>query len=168
VIVAGEDPPASYVSVVDALGAWGVLRFAYGSTDAERRATLPMLPAGEYVVQVGEGFMTLRVPAAGVVRFVPDSHNALRVVVADPEGAFARAGLATGDVVLGANGKTFRELRRGGDLVGTLHWQWRLAHTTFALMVQRTSGLVEEVPVDFSTLHGSEKASGGRFEPITR
>jgi hypothetical protein len=145
-----------------------VLRFAYGETDAERRATLPLLPPGEYVVQVGERVMTLRVPAAGVVRFVPDPHNALRVVVTDPEGAFARARLETGDVVLGANGKTFRELPRGGDLVDTLRWEWRIGHATFSLMVQRASGVVEEVPVDFSTLHGPEKACGGRFEPITR
>lgn len=63
---------------------------------------------GLYVVRGSGGrSMLVEAPAKGVVAFVDEEVKVLRVVIRDPSGPLAKAGLATGDRVVAIDGREF-------------------------------------------------------------
>ncbi len=93
--------------------------------DASGRITVEGLAAGEYVVTVmagGEpGFMRVRVPTAGTVRFQAMPVNALVVSIEKEEGRLFKAGFRAGDVVVAIDGKEFSTtMELQGVMVGAL------------------------------------------------
>ncbi len=81
--------------------------------DSGGRATFEKIAAGKYAIQVwgqagDQGTMTLTVPGASVVKFQPDVQDAMRVEVSDKEGALAKAGFQSGDLVVAVEGTGFK------------------------------------------------------------
>lgn len=81
--------------------------------DSGGRATFDKVAAGKYAIQVwgngaDRGTMTVTVPGASVLKFQPDVQDAMRVNVQDKEGALAKAGFQTGDLVVAVEGTGFK------------------------------------------------------------
>jgi S1-C subfamily serine protease len=105
--------------------------------------------------------MTVTVPAPGVVRFLPDRRDALRVTIRDTAGVLARAGLQTGDHVVAIEGRTF----------ATEEEVWRLLNAAGALA--RATLTVERGTDAFPVvLAGDDLAVadrwGGELDPVAR
>ena len=81
----------------------------YRAKTVEGVANFTFVPPGEYRLSVrgsGEqGEQLIVVPTAGPITFEPVAPNALTVVIRDENGAFARAGLREGDIVLSVGGE---------------------------------------------------------------
>jgi hypothetical protein len=76
--------------------------------DADGGITFADVVPGTYTVRgPGTESMLVEAPASGPIAFVAEAVNVLRVVVRDPAGALAKAGLATGDRVVAIDGREF-------------------------------------------------------------
>jgi hypothetical protein len=87
---------------------WGVS----GEPGADGGVVFRGLPAGKYELwgwrdDGDNSYMEVTLPGATSVRFEPRTQNVLRVTVSDPHGILARAGLETGDLVIGIDGQEF-------------------------------------------------------------
>lgn len=137
---------------------WGQLR---RRVPADGRVVFECVPAGRYRLKSwGEpgGEMRVTVPERTEVRFAPAPQNALAVDVTDAGGTLARAGLADGDVILGADGVDFAD--------ETAAWAWLRTPTASRLMVRRGATVVE-VTVEPGAL-GDFQRWGGSLEPTER
>jgi hypothetical protein len=79
-------------------------------TQENGTATFENLAPGEYLATLqrnGVEVMKITVPAEGVVEFKAMKANALRIRIRDASGPAAKAGLRTGDLVIGIDGKEF-------------------------------------------------------------
>jgi len=124
-------------------------------------ATFTLLPPGRYLLTEEDVFspaMTVEVPHTGEVLFAP-SFNAMAVVISDPEGGLARAGLADGDLVVGIDGAEFADATEMRLLVA------KAARSTapVTLLVER-NGRRLEIRLPQPALLGA----GGAFEPASR
>jgi hypothetical protein len=129
--------------------------------DASGVITFKDLPPGLYEVSASGGrHLAVEVPSPNVVDFVAEAVNALRVVVADPKGALAKAGLRSGDLVVAIDGREFagrqelewiRQSLRGDDVTLTVTRRG----DPFEVVIKR-SFLTEE------------RAAGGRFREASR
>ena len=127
------------------------------TVDKNGRATFDSLPAGDYTLTAMPlGQMRISVPAAGVVRFTPRPVNALRVTITQPDGAMARAGFQTGDLVVGIDRTRFENL---GHLQG-LMTQARGKKTADFMVVR--SG--QELVIQFDPRKFFSQEPGGRTE----
>jgi hypothetical protein len=127
----------------------------------DKRVVFERLPAGEYLLSgIPLGQMKVRVPARGPVRFEPRPVNALRVEVTDAKGALARAGFRTGDLIVGIEGKPFK------DQLGMRTRMLRLAAKgQVDVMVERT-GRRFVIRFDLGRFLRGDK--GGRVHPTSR
>ncbi len=75
------------------------------------RATFESLPAGSYLLMQQQGMdlqiQRVTVPAAGPVTLTPQPVNAMRIIVREPDGVYARAGFRDGDLVVAVDGEEF-------------------------------------------------------------
>jgi len=125
------------------------------------------LPAGEYVVArdgdaVGRS-MRVEVPRQGAVRFAPQEKNALEVTVRDPEGMIAKSGFRTGDVVVGIDGKEFRNALHMQALFAGVVARGQDAKVRFDVL---RDGRRLEIVVPVKSMIGGD--GGGNLEPVTR
>jgi hypothetical protein len=108
-VVAPGIAEGSYLSLrSDGDNRAGVPFAAQTQVDAEHRAAIAGLVAGRYAL-TGPGIaepILVAVPC-GEVHVDVREPDALRVAIADPEGAFAVAGLRAGDLIVGADGRRF-------------------------------------------------------------
>jgi hypothetical protein len=81
--------------------------------DEAGRAAFGPLPEGRYQLRRGDGMMRITLPGPSDVVFHPQPYNALRMTVADPDGLWARAGFADGDLIVAIDGK---ELESADDI----------------------------------------------------
>lgn len=85
---------------------WSVER----ETDSNGRVLFEDLVAGDYQVKPfggGNAPMRVSVPCAGVVRYSPGAMDALRIWIEDREGALAKAGFESGDVIVAVAGREY-------------------------------------------------------------
>jgi hypothetical protein len=76
--------------------------------DADGGITFVDVVPGTYSVRgPGTESMLVEAPASGPIAFVAEAVNVLRVVVRDPAGVLAKAGLATGDRIVAIDGLEF-------------------------------------------------------------
>jgi hypothetical protein len=133
----------------------------HGESDLEGIVKFVDVPPGRYVVRSsGNDLMFLEAPQDALVRFAPAAVRALRVVIDDRSGPLARAGLATGDLVVAVDGREFAD-RHELDAI-----QKNLKAATVTLTVER-AGERFEVVIANEDLHG-RPAAGGRFEEAVR
>ncbi len=133
--------------------------------DSEGKVVFKRLTPGTYqLISDGlqGGIMTVEVPTGGPVRFEPKPINALRVRIDDPEGLFAKAGFRTGDLIVGVNGKEFRnQLDFQALIAGAMAKQK-------AEMIVLRDGRRITIAFPIKALMGEEGRPGGDFEPATR
>ncbi len=180
VVAAGENQktigmPRLYTLTVIAEGKYAKKRFGLNSKESSLRVwgkrpkdgklVFRALPAGTYSVQLENdmsgGMMTVRVPGQTTVRFEPKTANALSVRITDPDGPFARAGLQTGDIVIGVNGEEFKSLREA---------QMKLFAGTeepSRLLVLRGNRRLE-ISVDLKPMMEENVRPGARLDPVAR
>ncbi len=80
----------------------------HAEPDADGMFTFADVPPGLYEVRGPRNeFMQIAAPAREVIVFVAQSVNALRVVIADPDGRLANASLETGDWIVAIDGREF-------------------------------------------------------------
>jgi hypothetical protein len=99
-------------------GWWGIEK----KVGPDRRALFEDLPAGTYKLALSgdemSGEMQVTVPDQAVVRFEPKPQDAMSVTITDPEGAMAKAGLLTGDLLIGIDGTEFKSMPQMVALLG--------------------------------------------------
>ena len=161
----GKQDAESWLELESAGGEAGSLH-RYGSAGEDGLVTFRLLPAGTYRLArregSGAGEMTVTVPASGPVRFAPTRMNALRVTVDDPSSAMARAGLQTGDLVIGIDNMEFRNaMHIQALLFGAM------AKSRVTLIVLR-KGARMEIPVEPARLMSLDGPIGGDFTPTSR
>jgi len=120
--------------------------------------------AGEYTLSTGgrsSQNMRVTVPG-GEVEFVPIEIDALSVVITDESGGFARVGLRSGDLIIGADGKEF--VGRPSQSIFTEVLQSKAA--VLRLLIER-DGKQLELTIKGSDL-GEGRDMGGRFLPASR
>lgn len=133
-------------------------------TDEQGRVLFSDLPAGLYRIRGNAGpessDMIVEVPASGPVAFVDEGVDAQRVVLADPEGGLAQAGLATGDLVVAIAGREFRGRNALRAIVGAVRGE------EVTLTIERGG---ERFEVVVPTAHlGDAKAAGGALVDASR
>jgi hypothetical protein len=131
------------------------------------RVEFENLPAGEYHISASggnvKGKMTVTLPGSTTVRFVAEVQRpAYRVRITNPEGLFARAGLKSGDIVIGINGQDFTD----PVLMATLMAAARKQKSAALTVLRGLSRVIVEV--DLSATGTGNAASGGRLYPTTR
>jgi hypothetical protein len=135
---------------------WGL----QGETDADLVATIRGVPPGSWIVSTRRGRkMRLQTPVSGVVRFVPTAVRAMRVSITDPSGPIAKAGLATGDLVVAFSGFEFDGQE---ELYRVLQ---RLSGEQLTLTVERAG---ERFEVVIPRKLWSDSSSGARFKEHVR
>lgn len=133
----------------------------YASPDATGTITFSDLPPGLYEVRgSGDRFMVVEAPSSKVIAFVPEAVNAQRVVVIDPKGRLAVAGLKSGDLVVAIDGREFASR----DELDRIRQSLRGDGVT--LTVDRAGQLFEVVLPP--ALLKDERAAGGRFRDASR
>jgi len=144
-------------------------RWPYGRSakaDAEGRVIFKDVPPGKYQITSNDplgGLMEIEVPAPGPILYEPKPLNALRVISLKPGGLFAQAGLQEGDLVIGVNGKEFKNL-----LDIQVSMAAAAAKGKTKVMILR-DGRKLTVTLDLGDfLKRSPGALGGDFEPATR
>jgi hypothetical protein len=129
--------------------------------DADGGITFEDVVPGLYVVRSpNKDSMLVEAPASGTVAFVAEAVNALRVVVRDPKGALAKAGLATGDRVVAIDGREFSGRRELDQIRQSLKGE----EVTFT--VQRGDKLFEVVLPPRVLI--DERVAGGKFYESSR
>ncbi len=132
--------------------------------DADGYAVLENLRAGEYVLSasgVSIQQMYVTVPTKEV-EFVPMEIDAMRVVIADPNGDLATVGFLDGDLVIGTDGEAFTDtpdLRLLDKLQSS-----KATQTTFLVL---RGGKSLEIEVRGADL-GGWSSRGGQFLPAQR
>jgi hypothetical protein len=107
------------------------------------------------------GSMVVTVPATGPVPFAVPVVTALRIRIEDPPGAFARAGLRAGDLIVAIEGKTFRTAEEASAIL-------TLAASRDAATITIRRGEEEfVVTLPGAELDGSEDL-GEWFDPVER
>jgi hypothetical protein len=129
--------------------------------DADGRITFEDVVPGLYVVRSpSQDSMLVEAPASGTVAFVAEAVNVLRIVVRDPKGALAKAGLATGDRVVAIDGREFS----GRQELEQIRRSLKGEEVTFTL--QRGDKRFEVVLP--SRVLIDERLSGGKFYEASR
>jgi hypothetical protein len=131
------------------------------------RVVFEDLPAGEYrITASGDGLkgkMTVTLPGRTAVRFVAErTYPAYLVRIRNPEGLFARAGLASGDYVIGINGQDFEDTKQMSALLSAAQKMKSCALTVLRGSSRRV------VELDLSATGLGNEAAGGRMYPTTR
>jgi hypothetical protein len=136
-------------------------RFAlHGTADPQRRVVFRNVPAGEYTLTaMPDGQMSIRVPAGGVIRFVAEPINAMRVRIDNPKGLLAEAGFQSGDLVVGMDGTRFKDTAHLMGLLG----EGARRQSPVKLMVVR-NGRELTIPFLLRHMHNYMKA-GGHMDP---
>jgi Carboxypeptidase regulatory-like domain/PDZ domain len=123
------------------------------------------IPAGTYFIEsqgrMGGAIMTVTVSGQTTVRFDPKEANAFRVRITDPNGHFARAGLQTGDLLIGVNGEEFKNLREAQMKLFTS------TDETTKLLVLRGSRRLE-IAIDLKPMMQGEMEPGAQIDPTVR
>jgi hypothetical protein len=133
----------------------------YAEVDADGGITFEDVVPGLYVVRSpSQDSMLVEAPASGTVAFVAEAVNVLRIVVRDPKGALAKAGLATGDRVVAIDGREFSGRRELEQLRNSLKGE----EVTFT--VQRGDKRFEVVLPP--KVLKDERVAGGRFYEASR
>jgi hypothetical protein len=126
--------------------------------DADGGVTFVDVVPGKYTVRgPGTDSMLVEAPASGPIAFVAEAVNVLRVVVRDPAGALAKAGLATDDRIVAIDGQEFSG-RQQLDFI-----RQSLKGEEVTLTVQRGDKRFEVV-VSRSLLVGGPTADGTFYE----
>jgi S1-C subfamily serine protease len=105
--------------------------------------------------------MTVTLPGPSSVVFQEQEINALRVTVTDPEGTMAKAGMATGDLVVAINGKEFSSVVELQIVMAGA-----VSKKTMVMTVLRGRKRFD-VEVDPRKMLGGRQM-GGSFEPTSR
>jgi hypothetical protein len=129
--------------------------------DADGVVTFTEVPPGLYeVVGPGQALMVVEAPSPKPIAFVAEAVNSLRVVIKDPAGRLAKAGLKSGDYVVAIDGREFSK-REELDRI-----RLSLAAEEVTLTIQRAGERFEVVVP--RTFLNDEKAAGGRFRESSR
>jgi hypothetical protein len=113
VVVSDPDgkPGQSFALRPESGASWSRAR---AKLDGDRRAVFAALPEGRYQLRresgPSDGAMRVAVPGPAEIVFRPTPYNAMRVFVTDPDGAWARAGLADGDLIVAIDGNELESL----------------------------------------------------------
>lgn len=76
----------------------------YKQANDKGEVTFDNVPDGEYTLRSGRSEMSIRVPSGGTIPFVETVYNAMRITIEDANGAFAKAGFQTGDLLINVAG----------------------------------------------------------------
>jgi hypothetical protein len=160
-----EDLPASARLRISSVGEGPRIGGGMPRSPTEGKVVFRGLPAGRYTVRTfgrGDAQMTVTLPGPSVVKFVAEEVNAISVRITDPDGLFARAGLRTGDLIVGIDGAEFDSMRK-------MYARMILAaeEGPVKLLVLRGTAKVE-ISVDLSGLIEGEREPGAQLEPASR
>jgi hypothetical protein len=164
-----DAPPGSQLSLRPDRG--GEDPFSYMNASSAQvnkagRGTFELLPAGRYVLngQTAEGEggeMTVAVPASGVVKFAPETHDAYAVTITSPTGGYAKLGLEDGDLVVAIEGT---ELDGDEQMQGAFMSIFGKEAATLTLL---RGGTRVDLVVDPKKLRGGTN-DGGYMRPVHR
>ncbi len=145
-------------------GGWGVQK----QMSEDGKVVFEKLPEGTYKIQkwtgADAGSMEITLPGQSSVAFKPKPVNALRVVVSDSAGVLGRAGLQTGDLIIGLDGTEFKNMAHMQMLLYT-----SMGKEKASLMLLR-GGARKDVDIETAKLFnpGGEDQLGGDIQETSR
>lgn len=124
------------------------------------------LPFGEYSLTGGMGGQSMKVNVRGDTRVTwePESPNAIRVTISDPNGLFASMGFRDGDVIISIDGVSLGEGEEGSLMAFQRIFMSKRKATATVL---RGSGQTE-VEMNLSRMRRARSNPGGDFQPFRR
>lgn len=131
--------------------------------DAEGVAVFDAIAAGEYQIVERNRFgraMAISVPEQTDVEYKSTEPNAVSVTVSEPEGALAKAGFQSGDLIVGADGQEFESMLQ---MMGVV--QRAISGGTVRFEVVRGTERLQ-VDIEAATMNGPD--IGGQMQPVTR